>query len=128
MNRYDGRQMTTLESGALQTMSLPCTMCGLCYTRHGIAGPCFATDALLHLHHARLSVCHAVCWPATACHGKGSHVSTSTDRRVHLGKVLGLNGVQRLPHVMRHADICHLWDLQNVACQQKITGGDQQDK
>ena len=92
----------------LQTMSSPCTMCCLCYTRHGIAGPCFATDTLLHLHHARLSVCHAVCWPATACHGKGSHVSTSTDRRVHLGKVLGLNGVQRLPHVMWHADICHL--------------------
>lgn len=81
-------------------------MCGFCYTRHGITRPCFATDTLLDLHHARLPVCHAVCWSAAACHGKGGNISTSTDRRVHGRQVLRLYRVQRL-QVMGNTHVCH---------------------
>lgn len=80
-------------------------MCGLSCTRQGIARPSLPTDAFLDLHHARLAVSHAVCWPAAASLGKCGKISTGTDWRIHGRQVLRLYRVQG--HMVWHSHICH---------------------
>lgn len=88
----------------------PCTVSGFRYAWHGIARPGFATDTLLDLHHARLSVSHAVRWPAAACHGKGCQIATSAQGRIHGRQVLWLDRLQGLKMV-RNAYVRHVWSL-----------------
>ena len=88
----------------------PCTVSGFRYAWHGIARPGFATDTLLDLHHARLSVSHAVRWPAAACHGEGCQIATSAQGRIHGRQVLWLDRLQGLKMV-RNAYVRHVWSL-----------------